>query len=165
MKQFKIILGLLFLVSTVAVFGQSKSDKIFDSFRNKPGVTYFAFTKSMTDAFNIDLDDEGKTIKGDLNEIRFLSYNPEKGSLTGTDFMKKASKLLPSAYNRIVEVDDDNNAEIWMLGNKRKTKEFHVFIRNEADDDMQFLISFFGKFDIDDVEGIQEIGLNMTIGD
>ena len=165
MKQFKIILGLLFLVSTVAVFGQSKSDKIFDSFRNKPGVTYFAFTKSMTDAFNIDLDDEGKTIKGDLNEIRFLSYNPEKGSLTGTDFMKKASKLLPSAYNRIVEVDDDNNAEIWMLGNKRKAKEFHVFIKNEADDDMQFLISFFGKFDIDDVEGIQEIGLNMTIGD
>ncbi|WP_159519838.1 DUF4252 domain-containing protein [Sunxiuqinia indica] len=165
MKQFKIILGLLFLVSTAAVFGQSKSDKIFDSFRNKPGVTYFAFTKSMTDAFNIDLDDEGKTIKGDLNEIRFLSYNPEKGSLTGTDFMKKASKLLSSAYNRIVEVDDDNNAEIWMLGNKRKAKEFHVFIKNEADDDMQFLISFFGKFDIDDVEGIQEIGLNMTIGD
>ncbi len=165
MKQFKIILVLLFLVSMGVVLGQSKSDKIFDSFRNKPGVTYFAFTKSMTDAFNIDLDDEGKTIKGDLNEIRFLSYNPEKGSLTGTDFMKKVSKLLPPAYTRIVEVDDDNNAEIWMLGNKRKAKEFHIFIENEADDDMRFLISFFGKFDIDDVEGIQEIGLNMTIGD
>ncbi|WP_321290748.1 DUF4252 domain-containing protein [uncultured Sunxiuqinia sp.] len=164
MKQFKIILVLLFLVSTGVVLGQSKSDKIFDSFRNKPGVTYFAFTKSMTDAFNIDLD-EGKTIKGDLNEIRFMSYNPTKGSLSGTEFIKKASRMLPSAYNRVVEVDDDNDAEIWMLGNKRKAKEFHIFIKNEEEDDMQFLISFFGNFDIDDIEGIQEIGLNMTIGD
>lgn len=165
MKTNKLVLVLLLLALAGTIQAQSKSDKIFDTFRNKPGVTYFAFTKSMTDAFNIDLDEEGKTIKGDLNEIRFLSYNPEKGGLSGTDFIEKVTKMLPSNYDRIVEVDDDNDAEIWMLGNKRKAKEFHVFIRNEADDNMQFLISFFGNFDIDDVEGIEEIGLNMTIGD
>ncbi len=157
-----IILSIVVLASTVAM-GQSKSEKLFDTFRNKPGVSYFAFTKSMTDAFNIDLDDEGKTIKGDLNEIRFLSYNPQKGNLNGPDFITKAAGLLPGSYNRIVEVDSENNAEIWMLGNKRKATEFHVFIRNESNEDNQFLISFYGDFDIDDVEGVREIGLSLSV--
>lgn len=156
---------LFLLASAGTVLAQSKSDKLFDTFRNKPGVTYFAFTKNMNDAFNINLDDEGKTIKGDLNEIRFMSYNPKKGGLHGTDFVRKASGLLPGSYDRIVEVDDDSDAEIWMLGNKRKASEFHVFIKNDSDDDMQFLISFFGDFDIDDVEGVREIGLSLSIGD
>lgn len=163
MKSLKtIFIGLIILASTVAV-GQSKSDRLFDAFRNKPGVSYFAFTKSMTDAFNIDLDDEAKTIKGDLSEIRFLSYNPKKGNLNGPDFITKAAGLLPGAYDRIVEVDSENNAEIWMLGNKRKASEFHVFIRSESNDDNQFLISFYGDFDIDDVEGVREIGLSLSV--
>jgi len=156
-----ILLSLIVLVSTVAM-GQSKSDKLFDSFRNQPGVSYFAFTKSMTDAFNIDLDEEGKTIKGDLNEIRFMSYNPQKGNLNGADFIKKAAGLLPGSYDRIVEVDSENNAEIWMLGNKRKASEFHIFVRNESANDNQFLISFYGDFDIDDLEGVREIGLSLS---
>lgn len=163
MKTLRILfLSLIVLGSTVAM-GQSKSDKLFDAFRNKPGVSYFAFTKSMTDAFNIDLDDEDKTIKGDLNEIRFMSYNPQKGDLNGADFISKAAGLLPGSYDRIVEVDSENNAEIWMLGNKRKASEFHIFIRNESNDNNQFLISFYGDFDIDDVEGVREIGLSLSV--
>jgi len=163
MKTLKtILLSITILVSTVAM-GQSKSDKLFDTFRNKPGVSYFAFTKSMTDAFNIDLDDEGKTIQGDLNEIRFLSYNPRKGNLNGPDFITKAAGLLPGTYDRIVEVDSENNAEIWMLGNKRKASEFHIFVRNESADDNQFLISFYGDFDIDDLDGVREIGLSLSV--
>ncbi len=163
MKTLKILfLSLIVLASIVAV-AQSKSDRLFDAFRNKAGVSYFAFTKSMTDAFNIDLDDEGKTIKGDLNEIRFMSYNPQKGNLNGPDFITKAVGLLPGSYDRIVEVDSENNAEIWMLGNKRKAFEFHLFIHNESDNDNQFLISFYGDFDIDDVEGVREIGLSLSI--
>nr|MBD3623086.1 DUF4252 domain-containing protein [Sunxiuqinia sp.] len=163
MKSLKtIFISLIVLASTVAV-AQSKSDQLFDAFRNKLGVSYFAFTKSMTDAFNIDLDDEAKTIKGDLSEIRFLSYNPKKGNLNGPDFITKAAGLLPGAYDRIVEVDSENNAEIWMLGNKRKASEFHVFIRSESNDDNQFLISFYGDFDIDDVEGVREIGLSLSV--
>lgn len=163
MKIIKILLILIFLAPVGILFAQSKSDKLFDTFRDKPGVTYFAINKSMSDAFDIDLDDEGKTIKGDLNEIRFLSYNPHKGSLSGSEFMQKLSKMLPAAYDRIVEVDDENDAEIWMLGNKRKASEFHVFIKNDSDDDTQFLISFFGDFDIDDVEGVKEMGLNFSL--
>ena len=163
--QKTLIIITLLSISATAAFsqGKSKSDKLFDAFRNKPGVTYFAFTKSMNDAFNIDLDDAGKTIKGDLHEVRFLSYNPRKGKLTGRDFLQKSTALFPSAYDRVVEVDSDNDVEVWMLGNKRKASEFHVFVKNDDNDDMQFLVSFFGDFDIDDMEGIKEIGLSLSI--
>ena len=161
MKTVKMTIALLFLFVSGIVVAQSKSDKLFDMFRNKPGVTYFAFTKNMTDAFDIDLDD-GKTITGDLNEIRFMSYNPKKGELSGSDFLRKTVGLLPGAYDKIVSVDDENDAEIWMLGNKRKASEFHVFVHNDSPENMQFVVSFYGDFDIDDVDGIREIGLNMS---
>ena len=161
MKTVKMTIALLFLFVSGIVVAQSKSDKLFDMFRNKPGVTYFAFPKNMTDAFDIDLDD-GKTITGDLNEIRFMSYNPKKGELSGSDFLRKTVGLLPGAYDKIVSVDDENDAEIWMLGNKRKASEFHVFVHNDSPENMQFVVSFYGDFDIDDVDGIREIGLNMS---
>jgi hypothetical protein len=146
------------------LFAQSKSDRLFETFRNKPGVTYFAFTKNIADAFNIDLDDEGKSITGDLHEIRFMSYNPVKGNINGPEFMERATGLLPSAYAKVVEKDHENNAQIWMLGNKRKASEFHVFIQNKSEEGSQFLVSFFGNFNIDDMDKVREIGLSMSNG-
>lgn len=61
------------VLRTSVLRAQSKADRIFDTFRNKPGVTYLAFTKDLKDAFHINLEDEGKEIKGDLHEIRLLS--------------------------------------------------------------------------------------------
>ncbi len=165
MKSVRIIIIVALVLIAGAAAAQSKSDKVFDAFRNKPGVSYFSFNKSMQDLFDINLDEEGKNIKGDVNEIRFLSYNPEKGKLTGSEFISKASGLLPRAYDRVVKADAENQSEVWMLGNKRKASEFHVFIRNESDDDLQFLISFYGDFDIDDIDNVREIGLNMSLGD
>jgi hypothetical protein len=146
------------------LFAQSKSDRLFETFRNKPGVTYFAFTKNIADAFNIDLDDEGKSITGDLHEIRFMSYNPVKGNMNGHEFLDRATGLLPSAYAKVVEKDHENNAQIWMLGNKRKASEFHVFIQNKSEEGSQFLVSFFGNFNIDDMDKVREIGLSMSNG-
>lgn len=162
MKTVKITMASLFLIISVIVVAQSKSNKLFDTFRNKPGVTYFAFTKNMQDAFNIDLD-SGKTISGNLQEIRFLSYNPHKGSLSGNDFMHKAIGLLPRSYDQLISVDDDSDAEVWMLGNKRKASEFHVFVHNKSTEDMQFVVSFYGDFDIKkDLDGIREISMSMS---
>ncbi|HKJ43961.1 MAG TPA: DUF4252 domain-containing protein, partial [Sunxiuqinia sp.] len=159
---FKLILVVSLIFAETDLFAQSKSDRLFDTFQNKPGVTYFAFTKNMNDAFNIDLD-EGQTISGDLQEIRFLSYNPHKGSLTGNDFMHKAVGLLPHSYKQLLAVDDDSDAEIWMLGNKRKAKEFHVFVHNKSSQDLQFVVSFYGDFDIKkDMDGIREISMSMS---
>ena len=159
----KIMAVLCLMVACTGLFAQSKSDKVFETFKNKPGVSYFAITKSINDAFNIELE-EGKNISGDLREIRLMSYNPMKGNISGPEFMSKASGLLPSAYSKIVKTDDENDAEIWMLGNKKKASEFHVFIKNDALNGNQFLVSFFGKFDIDDVDKVREIGMSLSYG-
>lgn len=162
MKTVKITMASLFLIISVVVMAQSKSNKLFDTFRNKPGVSYFAFNKDMQSAFNIDLD-SGNTISGDLKEVRFLSYNPHKGSLSGNDFMHKAIGLLPRSYKQLLSVDDDSDTEVWMLGNKRKASEFHVFVHNSSSEDMQFVVSFYGDFDIkEDLESIREISLSMS---
>lgn len=162
MKKSSIITLLIICLMAAAsgLFGQSKSDKLFDAFRNKDGFTYFAFNKSMKDAFNIDLDDE--TITGDLHEIKFLSYNPQKGSFSGPSFINKATGLLPSAYDKLKLEGEDNDAVIWKLGNKKKVSEYHVFIKNESPSDRHFLISFFGDFDVNDADGIKEIGLSFS---
>jgi sulfur transfer complex TusBCD TusB component (DsrH family) len=155
-------LCLLFL--TQGIFAQSKSDRIFDTFRNKPGVSYFAITKDMKDAFNIDLKDQEKLIKGDLSEIRLLAYNPIKGNLTSGEFLKKATNLLPAAsYQHLKADDQDSDAEIWMLGNKKKASEFHIFIANEERDGRYFLISFYGDFLVDDAESIREVGAHLSV--
>lgn len=158
----KLIIAILLMVACTSLLAQSKSDRLFDTFRNNPGVTYFDISKDMQNAFDIDLD-EGKTIAGDLHEIRFMTYNPQKGQLNGDEFLRKAIRLLPAAYDKLISVDDENDAEIYVLGNKRKAKEFHVFVHNQSPDGRQFVVSFYGDFNIKkDMDGIREIGLNMS---
>ena len=164
MKKISLIISLVIylMTTTSGLFGQSKSDKLFDAFRNKEGFTYFSVNKNMKDAFNIDLDDEDKTLTGDLHEIKFLSYKPDKGNFSGPSFINKAARLLPAAYDKLKLEGDDNNAIIWKLGNKKKVSEFHVFIKNDSPSGMHFLISFFGDFNINDADGIKEIGLSFS---
>jgi len=162
-----LIRGTLLICLVFAAYGlfaQSKADRIFDTFRNRPGVSYFAVTKDMKDAFNIDLKDEEKLIRGDLHEIRLLTYNSAKGGLTSGEFFKKATSFLPAAsYQHLVSDDQDSDAEIWMLGNKKKASEFHVFIMNDETDGRCFLISFYGDFLIDDTESIRELGAHLSV--
>ena len=149
------------LIVVQLVSGQSKSDKIYDVFSGKEGVSNFSFSKSMIDAIDIDLgdDEEGeKNVTGDLHQIRFMSYNPKKGSLSGHEFTKKAAALLPSQYKKYEDDDDDSDAEIWLLGGKKKFSECHVFINNEEDDQMRFVVSFYGDFTVNDLEGLKKTG-------
>lgn len=152
-------LGLL--LATLLSTAQSKADKIYDTFDNKDGVSSFTFTKEMTDAFNIDLGDDGeeKEVSGDLHKIRFLSYNPEKGTMSGDEFLKKAVAMLPAKYNKYVDDDEeDSDAEIWLLGKQRKFSECHVFVNNENPSSNSFIISFYGEFTVNDLEGLKATG-------
>lgn len=155
-------LGLM--LSTLLCFAQSKSDKIYDAFEDQDGVTSFTFTKNMTDAFNIDLGDDGdeKQVSGDLHEVRFMSYNPEKGELSGDAFIRKSIAMLPSQYKKYEDDDQDSDTEIWLLGNKRKYSECHVFIRNESVKGNSFLVSFYGDFTVDDLEGLKKTGKGIS---
>ena len=140
---------------------QSKSDKMYDVFSGNDGVSSFSFSKSMIDAIDLDLgDDDEKNVTGDLHKISFMSYNPKKGNLSGSDFINKATSLLPSQYYKFKdeEIDDDEDVEIWLLGKKKKFTECHVFVKNEDDDQMRFIVSFYGDFTVTDLDNLREKG-------
>ena len=147
-----------FLLATLTSLAQSKSDKMYDVFSGKDGVTNFSFTKSMIDAIDIDLgDDDKKNVTGDLHQIRFMSYNPGKGTMSGSEFTKRAIGMLPSPYNKLEE-DEDDDAEIWLLGKKKKFQECHVFTKNENDDQIRIVVSFYGDFTVNDLDALKKKG-------
>lgn len=151
------IVAMLFVVQLA--FAQSKSDKMYDVFSAKGGVTNFSFSKNMLDAVHLDVDnDEGdkREVTGDLHQIRFMSYNPKKGDLSGPEFTKKAIALLPSDYKKYVDEENDSDTEIYLLGGKKKFTECHVFLTNEEDEQMRFVISFYGDFTVNDLEGLKK---------
>ena len=163
MKTTKIafLLIVLVLVLSQLANAQSKSDRMYDAFSNEDGVTNFKFAKNMTDAFNIDLGDDGeeKNVTGDLNAVRFMSYNPKKGEMSGSEFTRRAIKMLPSKYKKYVDNEnDDDNAEIYLLGGNKKFKECHLFITNSDDNQMRFVVSFYGDFTVNDLDGLKETG-------
>ena len=154
-----LLVGIWIFAATFFVGAQSKSDKIYDVFSGKDGVSNFSFSKSMIDAIDLDLgNNDEKNVTGDLHKIRFMSYNPKKGSLGGSDFTKKAIGMLPSQYKKYMDDDEDSDVEIWLLGGKKKFSECHVFTVNDDDNQMRFIVSFLGDFTVNDLEGLKRTG-------
>ena len=156
-----ILIVIWVFAATSFVDAQSKSDKMYDVFSGNDGISSFSFSKSMIDAIDLDLgDDDDKNVTGDLHRIRFMSYNPEKGNLSGSDFIKKAISLLPSQYKKFEDEngEDDEDVEIWLLGKKKKFTECHVFVKNDDDNQMRFIVSFYGDFTVTDLENLREKG-------
>jgi hypothetical protein len=165
MKTLTSIFTTVLICALQLISAQSKSDKMYDAFSKDDAITSFSFSKNMIDAINIDLGegDEEKQVTGDLHQIRFMSYNPEKGDLTGPGFLEKAKDYLPkSVYHKFEDDDDDSDAEIWLMGNKKKFQECHVFVKNESDDQMQFVVSFYGDFTVNDLEKLRKKGKDFS---
>ena len=71
--------------------------------------------------------------------------------------------MLPSQYKKYVDEDnDEDDAEIYLLGGKRKFKECHVFITNQNDDQRRFVVSFYGDFTVSDLDGLKEAGEGLS---
>ncbi len=160
---FLFALGLM--LATFLCSGQSKSDKMYDTFQNKDGITSFSFTKNMLDAIDIDLgeDNDERNVTGDLHKVRFMSYNPEKGALSGSDFIKKAIAMLPASYKKYEEKDDDDSdADIWLLGKRKKYTECHVFINNDNIEGNRFVVSFYGDFTVNDIDKLKDQGREIS---
>lgn len=160
MKTIKITLAAIILIVSQLVNAQSKSDKMYNVFSGNDGVSSFSFSKSMIDAIDLNMgDNDEKNVTGDLTRIRFMSYNPEKGNLSGSDFIDKAVDFLPSQYKKFEdESSDDDDVEIWLLGKKKKFTECHIFVKNDDDDQMRFIVSFYGDFTVNDLEKLREKG-------
>lgn len=159
------LIAIMLAMTTQLAAPQSKSDKMYDAFANKEGITSFAFSKNMIDAINIDFGDEGeeKKVTGDLHQVRFMSYNPEKGELRGNEFIDKVTGFLPkTAYHKIENDEPDDDAEIWVSGGKRKFTECHVFIRNENETGIQFVVSFYGSFTVNDLDKLKKSGKDFS---
>lgn len=153
-------LGLLvaLIIATLTGSGQSRSYRIFDEYANHDGFTYLAFSKSMIDAVNLNLDDENKKITGDLNEIRILFLNREKSNLGGS-----LPKILSEKFNklnyRMVEpkdADGSKDVEFWIEGDSKKVKECHVIVRDSKDNQFSCLVSFYGNFKVEDLEKLEK---------
>ncbi len=153
-----IFFALGLLLSSLVTNAQSKSDKMYNVFDNKDGVVSFSISKDITDAFNINLGDDGdeQNVTGDLHQVRFMSYNPKKGNISGTDFTKKAIGCLPKSVYK--KYEGDNDSEIWLLGGKKKFKECHVFTKGDNDDQLRFVVSFYGDFSVNDIDGLKRTG-------
>lgn len=160
MKKLVLLISLAF-IAAIFTNAQSKSDKMYDTFANKEGISNFSFSKNMIDAIDLDLGENGdeKSVTGDLHQIRFMSYNPTKGEFGGKEFIKKAVGYLPkSTYKKYEDDENDGDAEIWLMGSKRKFQECHVFINNEDNDQLRFVVSFYGDFTVNDLEGLKKTG-------
>lgn len=165
MKTITTILSAAILLVSQLAGAQSKANKMYDAFANKDGITSFTFSKNMIDAINIDLGEDGdeKQITGDLYQIRFMSYNPEKGDLSGPEFIEKAIGYLPkSAYNKFEDEADDTDTEIWLMGGKKKFQECHVFVKNENHNQMKFVVSFYGDFTVNDLKKLRKTGKDFS---
>ena len=159
---FFFVLGLL--LSSLLTSAQSKSDKIYNTFADEDGVTSFTFTKDMVDAFNIDLGDDGdeKKVAGDLQKIRFISYNPQKGAVSGKKFLNEAISMLPARYKKYEDDDEDSDAQVWLLGKKKRYSECHIFVSSDNSEGNCFIVSFFGNFKVNDLEALKETGEGMS---
>lgn len=161
-----------FIFSFLIVFSQhaytqSRSYKMYDFFNGQDGVNEFSFSKNMKDAFDINLgkDDERK-VTGDLHQIRLLIYNPQNGNFSGTEFTQKAISMLPRSYKKYHDTEDNiENAEIWLLGKRKKYRECHLFFDNNQPDGRRFIVSFYGDFTVSDLSRLRETGKKMAQSD
>ncbi len=165
MKTITTIFTAILILTSQLITAQSKSDKMYNAFSNNDAITSFTFSKNMIDAIDIDLGENGdeKNVTGDLNQIRFMSYNPEKGDFSGPEFLEKAKGLLPKmSYQKFEDEENDSDTEIWLMGGKKKFQECHVFVQNENSNQLQFVVSFYGDFTVNDLEKLKKTGKDFS---
>jgi hypothetical protein len=148
------------LLSSLSGFTQSKAQQIFDRYSKVEGFTYFTFTKSMIDMMNLNLDEEGKKITGDFQELRLLIYNADKGKIQ--NFSDVVSKELASLHFQQIHPKDekpDDSAEFWIEGKGDKVSECHIVLGDKNKEGHScLLLSFYGNFKIDDLNKLEKIG-------
>lgn len=161
---YKFGLWVALMISTIAGSGQSKSYRIFDEYSNHEGFTYLAFSKSMIDAVNLNLDDENKKITGDLNEIRILVFNREKSTIP-----KSLSEIIAGKFNNLhykkaepKDSEDNDDVEFWIDGDSKRVKECHVIVKDHHDSRFSCLVSFYGSFKVEDLDRFEKFSRNQA---
>jgi len=152
MKTGSFVVLLVLFFSSFTGSGQSRSYRIYDEFAHHDGFTYLAFSKTMIDAVDFNLD-ENKNIKGDLKEIRLLVLNRDKNNFKGSFAEIISERFNKMNYTRIKpeKNDDKDDAEFWIEGDSHKVKECHIIVKDHNDKKFSCLVSFYGNFNVEDL--------------
>jgi hypothetical protein len=91
MKTITTILSTVILLISQMVVAQSKSDKMYDTFANKDGISSFSFSKNMIDAINLDLGENGEEKRLPAICIKYVlcRTTPKKAIYQEPNLLKK----------------------------------------------------------------------------
>jgi len=155
----KLGIFLAVMLSSLLGMAESKSDKIYNMFNGKDGVTSLSFSKSAIKPFEIFFDDESKKVIYKMEQVRFMAYEEGKGDLSSNDVFNRILKELDgNSYFSIDpdEINCDNCKNGWkeenirLIGHGKRTmmNEFHIVV---IDNNSCLLFSFFGNITVDDI--------------
>lgn len=146
---------------------QKGIDKLYSTYANKEGFTSFSLNKNMVDILDLTLDndnDEEHHVTGDLHSVKVLFYQKSKGEFTPSKFRKAMTKYFSGIkYKKIKDQDFDEDsttkADMFVRGNKKKVKEFHIVFYGEG---LNAVVSFCGNMNVNNVKGLKKLGLNVA---
>jgi hypothetical protein len=152
------------MLSSLLGLAGSKSDKIYDLFSGKEGVTTMSFSKSAVKPLEFFLDENSKEVIYKMEKVRFMAYDENKGTLTSSNVSDRILNGLGSDEYFVIDPDDinakNNNIEMKAekvrligRGSKQKMDEFHVVLLDKSN---CVLFSFYGDITIKDLKALAE---------
>lgn len=163
MKSIGILIATLIIYLMQLLGLHASTHTLADQLKRLEGVTCLSFSHDLIDAIDINLNDEDENLTGDLQQVDLIIYNPEKGSLTGEEFIRKAHTLLPASCKKYANPDEtDPSLQMWFKGNKNRFTELFLFLNEKNEDDKQFIIFFSGNFSIKELNALKKTGKLMT---
>jgi hypothetical protein len=155
----KIGIFLAVMLSSLLGLAESKSDKIYEMFNGKDGVSSVSFSKSAIKPFEIFFDDESKKVVYKMEKIRFMSYDQSKGDISTNDVFNRILKEFNGISYFLIDPDEidcencktdwnEDNVRLIGHGNRTTMNEFHIVV---IDNNSCLLFSFYGDITIDDI--------------
>jgi hypothetical protein len=158
------------IITLIAIFcfpfliqAQTKGEKIHAKYSNMDEFNSFSFSGSFLNNLDFDIDDEGgeqeRNVTGNCKTVKFLTYKHKTG--TEDKFKKIVMNTLSKggSYKEVLEDEDKGNDEVYFYtkGKGKNFSEFHVLHYNE---NRTSLVSFFGKFHVDDLKKLSKINMD-----
>jgi hypothetical protein len=162
----KLGIFLAVFLCTLMGFSQSKSNKVYDMFSGKDGVSSISLSKSAIVQFDLFFDDDTKEVVSKIDRFRFMSYDENKGKLRSYQVYERISTEFSSVdYFSIdpSELDckncsdkwNNNEVKLWGRGDRVSMSEFHILL---TDNNNCLLFSFYGDITIDDINKCADFG-------
>jgi len=150
---------LAILLSSLFTTAQSKSNKVYDLFSGKEGVSSISLTKSAITPFEIFLDEESKKIVYKMEQFKILSYDQNKGRLRSSEvFQRITDELTTAEYFNIDPTElncknckgnwNDDEIKLFGHGSRYAMNEFHLLV---IDNNNCMMFSFYGDITIEDI--------------